>query len=68
MTHHDNENPKFTDEEAADRLAFADGILGMAGREVTDPYLNELALRQSRGEITADESIELAKSHILNSH
>lgn len=32
---------RFTEAEAADRLAFADAALGAAGHEVTDPYLNE---------------------------
>jgi len=56
---------RFTEAEAADRLAFADAALGAAGHEVTDPYLNELAVRQARGEISGDEARELGRKHII---
>lgn len=56
---------QFTEAEAADRLAFADAALGAAGHEVTDPYLNELARRQARGEISGDEARELGRKHII---
>jgi len=56
---------RFTEAEAADRLAFADAALGAAGHEVTDPYLNELAARQARGEISGDEARELGRKHIV---
>lgn len=56
---------RFTEDDAAERLAFADAALGAAGHEVTDPYLNELAVRQARGEISGDEARELGRKHII---
>ena len=56
---------RFTEAEAADRLAFADAALGAAGHEVTDPYLNEVAARFARGEISGDEARELSRKHII---
>ncbi|MFV0428254.1 MAG: hypothetical protein ACK5KO_02320 [Arachnia sp.] len=56
---------KFTEAEAADRLAFADAALGAAGHEVTDPYLRELLQRHARGEISGDEARELSRKHII---
>lgn len=57
--------PKFTEAEAAERLAFADAALGAAGHEVTDPYLNEVAARFARGELTIEEAQVLSDRHIL---
>lgn len=56
---------RFTEAQAADRLAFADAALGAAGHQVTDPYLNEVAARFARGEITIEEAGELSDRHIL---
>jgi len=56
---------KFTEAEATERLAFADAALGAAGHEVTDPYLNELAARFARGELTIEEAQVLSDRHIL---
>lgn len=38
-------------------MSFADGALGAAGHEVTDPELRELRRRAIRGEMTTDEAI-----------
>lgn len=54
----------FTPQEAADRLAFANAALALAGHEITDPYLNEVAQRFARGEITVEEANELGRHHI----
>lgn len=56
---------RFTEAEAADRLAFADAALGAAGHQVTDPYLNELAQQQARGEISGDQARELGRKHLI---
>lgn len=56
---------RYTEAEAADRLAFADAALGAAGHEVTDPVLNEIAARFARGEISIEEAGELGDRHIL---
>jgi hypothetical protein len=56
---------RFTREQAADRLAFADAALSAAGHQVADPYLNEIAARFARGEITIEEAGELSDRHIL---
>ena len=55
----------FSDEEAAVRLQFADAALGAAGHQITDPYLNEIAARLARGELSGDEARELGRKHIL---
>ncbi|WP_029067976.1 hypothetical protein [Jonesia quinghaiensis] len=57
--------PQFTEEQAAERLAFADAALGAAGHQVTDPYLNEITVQFARGEITIEEASELGDRHIL---
>lgn len=54
-----------TEAEAADKMAFADGALGAAGHQVTDPYLNEIAWQYARGEISGDEARELSRRHVL---
>lgn len=59
------ETTRYTEAEAADRLAFADAALGAAGHEVTDPVLNEIAARFARGEISIEEAGELGDWHIL---
>lgn len=52
--------------DAARRLAFADAALATAGHEVTDPYLNELASRQARGELTGQQARRLGVEYILS--
>ncbi|WP_029067971.1 hypothetical protein [Jonesia quinghaiensis] len=64
MNQSTSRNPQFTDEEAADRLAFAEAALGAAGHEVTDPYLRELLAQHARGEISGDQARELGRKHI----
>jgi hypothetical protein len=51
--------------DVARHLSFADGALGAAGHEVTDPYLRELAERQVRGELTGEEARALGVKHVL---
>lgn len=47
-----------------DAMAFADGALGAAGHQVTDPYINELRRQRLEGEISMDEYQRLAIAHI----
>ena len=56
---------RYTEAEAADRLAFAEAALGAAGHQVTDPVLKELLAQQARGEISGDEARERSSRHIL---
>lgn len=56
---------RYTEAEAADRLAFANAALGAAGHEITDPVLNEIAARLARGEISIEEAGALGDRHIL---
>jgi len=44
-------------------MAEADGCLGAAGHEVTDPYLRDLAQQAIRGELTIEEALRLAREH-----
>lgn len=54
-----------SDADVARHLSFADGALGAAGHEVTDPYLLELLERQARGELTGEEARRLGVKHAL---
>jgi hypothetical protein len=56
---------RFTEAEAADRLAFAEAALGAAGHQVTDPYLRDLLAQYARGEISGDEARELSRRYVL---
>lgn len=51
--------------EAAAQIAFADAALALAGHQVTDPHLNDLAKRQARGELSGEEARQLGRKHIL---
>ncbi len=53
-----------TEADARERIAFADAALALAGHEVTDPYLNDLAARQARGELSGEEARQLGLQHI----
>lgn len=53
-----------TEADARERIAFADAALALAGHEVTDPYLNDLAARQARGELSGEETRQLGLQHI----
>ena len=50
--------------EVERRMSFADGALGAAGHEVTDPILRNLRERAIRGEISAEEAIAAGFAHI----
>ena len=50
--------------EVERRMSFADGALGAAGHEVTDPTLRELSRGVARGEISAEEAIAAGFAHI----
>lgn len=56
--------PAMDDAEVERRMTFADGALGAAGHEVTDPVLRDLSRRVIRGEITAEEAIAAGFAHI----
>ena len=47
----------------AELMDFADGALGAAGHEVTDPAMRELLERVARREITAEEAVATARDH-----
>jgi hypothetical protein len=51
--------------DVARHLSFADGALGAAAHEVTDPYLRELVERQVRGELTGEEARALGVRYVL---
>ncbi|GAB4097687.1 hypothetical protein GCM10028787_31620 [Brachybacterium horti] len=53
-------NPPHTPDEF---IAFADGALGAAGHEVTDPAVRALNAKVARGEITADEAAAQIREH-----
>lgn len=53
-----------TEADARERIAFADAALALAGHEVTDPNLNDLAARQARGELSGEEARQLGLQHI----
>ncbi|MDO4043849.1 antitoxin VbhA family protein [Clavibacter michiganensis] len=52
------------DARAADRLAFADAALALAGHEVSDPALRAILERAARHEITGDEAVAEIRRHI----
>lgn len=45
-------------------MAFADGALGAAGHQVTDPYINDLIRQRLEGEISMDEFERCVDAHI----
>lgn len=47
------------------RLAFADGILGAAGHQVTDPAVLSIHRRLAAEEISGDEAASLVRAHVL---
>lgn len=55
---------RVTREELARRIGFADAALALAGHQVTDPVVNELARQVAAEQLTADEAIRLAMAHI----
>lgn len=44
-------------------VAYADGALGAAGHEVTDPVVRDLMDQVARGEITGDEAVARARAY-----
>lgn len=42
--------------EVAERIAFADAALALAGHEVTDPVLRNILEQQARHELTGEEA------------
>lgn len=44
---------------------FADGALGAAGHQVTDPVLLDLSRRMYEGEISSEAAMELARERVL---
>ena len=55
------EHPAMSTDEA---MAFADGALGAAGHQITDPYINQLRRQRLEGEISMDEYQRLVIAHI----
>lgn len=48
----------------ADRVAFADVALALAGHEVTDPALRAIVERAARDELTGDEAVAAIRRHV----
>lgn len=55
-----NNRTQLTPEQLMD---YADGALGAAGHEVTDPTVRELNAKVARGELTADEAVAKIRAH-----
>lgn len=56
-------SPQQTARTPEELMAFADGALGAAGHEVTDPTVRALNMQVARGEITADEAVAKIRAH-----
>lgn len=54
---HPQTRPAVPEAEVQRRMSFADGALGAAGHEVTDPELRELLRQVAAGALTAEEAI-----------
>lgn len=50
--------------EAAQRIAFADAALAVAGHEVTDPNLRTLMNRVARGELSGETAVAAMRRRI----
>lgn len=48
--------PGTVDDQMAAALALADGALGAAGHEMSDPVIREIGFRVAAGQITGDEA------------
>lgn len=59
--------PAVDEAEIERRMSFADGALGAAGHEVTDPALRAISRRLAAGEVTGDEAAALVKAQLLGS-
>ncbi|MDO5676336.1 MAG: antitoxin VbhA family protein [Propionibacteriaceae bacterium] len=44
--------------------AFADGVLGAAGHQVSDPELREISRRSFEGEISSEEAVALMLARV----
>lgn len=49
--------------DPADRVAFSDAALALAGHEVTDPDLRAIVERAARDELTGDGSVAAIRRH-----
>ena len=50
--------------EDDDPLAFADAALGIAGHQVTDPVIRNLARSVADHDLTVDDAVRIAVEHI----
>lgn len=57
MSIHNNPGA-ISDEEVERRMAEADGVIGAAGHQVTDPATRNLLRQKIRGEIPSDEYVK----------
>lgn len=48
----------------ADRLAFSDAALALAGHEVTDPALRAIVERAAHSDLTGDEAVAAIRRHV----
>mgnify|MGYP000053024816 CR=1 FL=1 len=48
----------------ADRVAFADAALAVAGHEVADPVLRAIVEQAARDELTGDEAVAAIRRHV----
>lgn len=51
-----DQRKKLSEAEIDRRMAMADGVLGAAGHEVTDPASRDIIRRKIAGEITPEEA------------
>ena len=61
---HPHTRPAVSEAEVERRVSFADGALGVAGHEVTDPVLRELSRQVASETMTAEEAIARGMEHI----
>ncbi len=61
----DTNSKGISDEEVEHRMAEADGALGAAGHQVTNPVTRELLRQKIRGEITGRQYLLQVAEHAL---
>lgn len=57
-------NCTYRNRTPAEKLAFVDAALAVAGHEITDPVMRDLLERVIRNEITADQAMAVARHYV----
>lgn len=60
----DDEAEQMIDEDVADRRAFADAALSLAGHEIVEPVLRAIVERAALHELTATDAVALARRRV----